>query len=182
MQNSPTLGQQRPSEAAGDCSTLVVDIPLSNGMVAIVDATDFDWLSRLSWSAVWNSKTWYARTKSNESEWAYMHRLILAPGHDEETDHKDSNGLNNRRSNLRIATHQKNSWNRGKRSDNKSGFIGVSWATREQKWHSQIWIDDKRVHLGYFKNPIDAAVAYDKAALEQRKEFAKLNFPNDKTI
>lgn len=58
---------------------------------------------------------------------------------------------------------------------NKSGYNGVSWCIRSKKWVAQIQCENKKIHIGYFINPIDAAKAFNEAAIKFHGEFAKLN-------
>jgi hypothetical protein len=97
-------------------------------------------------------------------------------------DHRNSNGLDNRRANLRLATHTQNMHNCRKRKNATSRFIGV-WLDKKRKlWESAIMNDGKKIFLGRFKTDIDAARAYDKAALEYHKDFARLNFPRENYV
>ena len=95
----------------------------------------------------------------------------------EETDHIDNNGLNNTRSNLRVCTITENHQNMRKGINCSSQFKGVSWDKRDKAWTAQIQIDKKQHYLGSFESEIDAARAYDKAALRMFASFACLNFP-----
>jgi hypothetical protein len=90
-------------------------------------------------------------------------------------DHRNCDGLDNRRSNLRFATHAQNTLNRRKKKNAVSQFRGV-WFYKG-KWGSQISSQGKRMFLGRFDNEIDAAKAYDEAARKYHGEFARLNFP-----
>jgi hypothetical protein len=93
-------------------------------------------------------------------------------------DHTNTNSLDNRRSNLRLATPSQNSCNsRRDKSNTYSRYRGVSFSKRKQKWFAAIRANGKKIWLGYFKTEIDAARAYDRAAREYHKEFASLNFP-----
>ncbi len=103
-----------------------------------------------------------------------LHRLILDAPKDKWVDHKDNNPCNNRKANLRLATSQQNSYNRGKNSNNTSGYKGVSRVN--SKWKASIMVSGKNISLGYYLNIISAAKAYDKAALKYNGEFAKGNF------
>lgn len=106
-----------------------------------------------------------------------MHRFILdLKKEDPDVDHKDGNGLNNQRSNLRTATRAQNARNRRIRTDNTSGFKGVTWRKDLGKWNAFIEIKTKRIHLGYFTDPMEAACAYDMAAVKYFGEFAHCNF------
>lgn len=157
-------------------------IPLSKGYSTIVDDADFDWLSSFTW-CVWASDskpTKYAirrlpaETRSRQTTES-MHRLILT-GVDM-VDHRDGDGLNNQRSNLRAATRSGNAQNRRKARNNRSGFTGVSWDRTNRLWLAEIRVNKRHIHLGRFADPIEAAKARDVAALELHGEFAHLNFP-----
>lgn len=102
-----------------------------------------------------------------------MHRIILNPPRGMFSDHIDGNPLNNQRENLRICNHNQNNFNVGIRKDNKSGFKGVRF--RDNRWTSRIRINNKEYHLGSFLNKIEAAIAYNEAAIKYHGEFARLN-------
>lgn len=90
-------------------------------------------------------------------------------------DHIDRNKLNNQPSNLRECNITQNNRNVGIRADNTSGYKGVTWNKSAGKWHAQIKVNGKRKYLGLYLNPIDAAIAYDKAAVDFHGEFALTN-------
>ena len=90
-------------------------------------------------------------------------------------DHKDRNGLNNTRENLRYATEAQNLQNRGMPKNNTSGYKGVMWCENKNKWRVQIKANNKRISLGYYSCIIKAAKAYNKAAIKYHGEFAVLN-------
>lgn len=94
-----------------------------------------------------------------------------------EVDHKNRNSLDNRRLNLRVATHSQNSQNRRMRNDNSSGFKGVSWNKRCQHFQVYINVKGKRVYLGSTLDAIAGARMRDDAAKQYHGEFAVLNFP-----
>lgn len=154
------------------------EIPLTQGKVTLVDDADFDWLSQWKWRY---HSTGYAirrRQKADGpgSENIRMHRLILSPipeGY--EPDHIDGDGLNNQRANLRLATHSQNHANRGMQRNNTSGFKGVSWQKKRKKWEARIRVNGHNVYLGYFDDIIEAARAYNRAAVKHFGEFARLN-------
>jgi len=102
--------------------------------------------------------------------------MRLPPGR---VDHTDGNGLNNCRANLRSATQSQNGMNRRKQG-NKSGYKGVSRATNSNRWQARIRVNRKATHIGTFDTRIEAARAYDEAALVLHGEFARLNFPGAK--
>ena len=104
------------------------------------------------------------------------HRIIFLMHHGylpEQIDHIDGNGLNNDIENLRAATNSQNGSNRGAQKNNTSGFKGVGWHKKAQKWQASITSDGKRRHLGLFDTPEAAHQAYTAAATKLHKEFAR---------
>lgn len=157
------------------------EIPLTQGKVAIVDDEDYERLVVFKWQAAKDRHTkelYYAhRTKPYIS----MHRLVLNAEKGQMIDHKDRNGLNNQKSNLRFCTMAQNQQN--KKTVNKLGFRGVK-AERNGRYGAQIRIPSpdgqghgKMTHLGTYDTPVEAARAYDAAALKYFGEFARPNFP-----
>lgn len=90
-------------------------------------------------------------------------------------DHKDGNGLNNQKDNLRICTKSQNGQNRRKKEGCSSQFVGVTWSKKQKRWVAQIGIADRMTHLGSFIDERAAASAYNKAAVGMFGESAKLN-------
>ena len=151
-------------------------IPLTKGKVAIVDAQDYDWLSKYKWHAVKCDSRFYAyRSKNRRS--VSMHREIMHAPKGMVVDHIDGNSLNNRRSNLRLCTVSQNHQNR-RRTYGSSKYKGTWWDKRRNKWVSAITFNGKYIHIGCFDNETDAAKAYDRKAAELFGEFAYLNFPD----
>lgn len=106
-----------------------------------------------------------------------MHREILGlMPEDPDVDHRDGEGLNNRRSNLRLVTNSQNNMNSQCRWGALSKYKGVSWHKRREKWQGRIKLNGKEIYLGYFDNEKKAARAYDEAAKKHFGEFARLNF------
>lgn len=97
-------------------------------------------------------------------------------------DHRDGNGLNNCRSNLRPATRSQNNFNVHRQPIFSSRYRGVWWDSLTQRWRSKIVFNGKKVHIGYFKDEMQAAVARDIACLKHHGEFAVLNFPIPETL
>lgn len=104
-----------------------------------------------------------------------MHRAILGAKKGEESDHRNCNGLDNRRANLRLCTTSQNQMNRRKQDGCTSNFKGVFWDKERRKWLSRIHYKGKQIHLGRFYIEKDAAHAYNQAATKFFGEFARPN-------
>ena len=154
-------------------------IQLTQGKFALVDNVDFEYLNQWKWYAHKRRKTWYAgRNVRSCSVQIQMHQLILKRmGYIRHklTDHKNGNGLDNRRHNLRPATFAQNNHNRQLAANNTSGYKGVYWFKRTTKWVARIMVHGKYFYLGAFQYKIDAAKAYNKAAKKFFGKFAKVN-------
>lgn len=144
------------------------------GVSIQIDAEDYDALARYKWIISKEGKRRYAVTFLAPR--TRMHRIILKASPGQIIDHKNGNGLDNRKSNLRFCTHTQNMRNRAKSTTNKVGFKGVSWSKARGKFEAQITVDRKIKHLGFYECPFKAARAYDAAAIEFHGEFAKTNF------
>ncbi len=159
------------------------EIELTQGKVALVDDSDFEWLSQWNWHARTDCKTPYAQrfTRVPRKHHIKMHRFIISAPIGMEVDHIDGNGLNNQRANLRLATRAQNAANRGKNIGNSTGYKGVfRYHAGQLRWSAQIGNSrGKTIYLGKFSTPEEAARAYDAAARERFGEFAKLNFPDE---
>ena len=111
-----------------------------------------------------------------------MHREIMHAARDMEINHINHNGLDHRKANLRICTHQQKQFTQKPAKDKTSMFKGVCWHNHNNKWQVRIKYDQRSYHLGYFEDEIEAAKTYDKKAIELFGEFAYLNFPGDLDI
>ncbi len=150
-------------------------IPLTKGKVAIVDAEDYERLSKYKWHTVISYKRFYAYRTFNGKNTA-MHRFIMKPAEGLLVDHIDGNGLNNTKDNLRICTYQQNICNR-KGWGKNSKYKGLCWDKYNKKWRAQIHYNRKCRYLGVFEDEVEAAKEYDKEAIRLFGEFAYLNFP-----
>jgi hypothetical protein len=112
-----------------------------------------------------------------------MHRELINVPEGYDTDHRDSNGLNNQKSNLRVATRSQNNANRRKGLECSSVYKGVSskyFNGKFHHWQARIGCGGKKIDLGMFNNEHEAALAYNKKAKELYGEFALLNkIPDD---
>jgi hypothetical protein len=157
-------------------------IALTQGQFAIVDDEYFEELNKFSWCLYKDHNTCYAKRKlpaiDGKKITLAMHRYILGLTDSKIfVDHINGNGLDNRRENLRVCTNSENLRNRSKQKNNSSGFKGVSWHKASQKYSAQIKginINGKK-HLGLYVCPIQAAKAYNEAAIKYHGEFAQLN-------
>lgn len=156
-------------------------IALTQGKFAMVDDADYDRLSRFKWHAVKKRGVpCYARrntwdTVRKRGSLIYMHQMILNIPENFKPDHRDGNGLNNQRSNLRIATNTQNAQNRQHHKNNKSGFKGVVWHKRDKIYEASIRVNTVLFYIGRFAKATDAARAYDSAAIIHFGAFSKTN-------
>ena len=148
------------------------EIPLTQGKIAIVDDEDFELVIQYKWRSHKGRNTFYARS----DKVGYLHKFIMSPDQGMQIDHRDGNGLNCIRSNLRIATCSQNATNAGVRKNNTSGYKGVHFKKNEGKYEAYITYNGKRIGLGLYEDSRDAAHAYDHAAREYFGEFSKTNF------
>ena len=157
------------------------EIPLTRGMVALVDDDDFERIAKYRWYAHRNSSgIVYARATIKDSNGRNkrirMHRLVLnecAPL----IDHVNGNGLDNRKQNLRLASNSQNLGNSRKGfGQGSSKYRGVHWDRMARFWRACISIKNRTKWLGTFPSEIEAATAYDLAAKEHFGDFARLNF------
>lgn len=157
-------------------------VSLTKGYLAIFDVLDIPIITRSdNWWALVKDKTVYAmRTHhlgNKKKKNIRMHRDILGLNDELQTDHRDGCGLNNRRRNLRPATHAQNQQNSTAQRGSSSIYKGVAWDAERQKWDACIQANLVGVVLGQFDSEVAAALAYDHAALQYHGEFARLNFP-----
>jgi hypothetical protein len=183
--NRPQEGQVmakkaiRPIRIEGN----IAYVPLTQGYEAVIDADDAPLVINSNWAAQvkrrrdGSVRTVYAfqmRGGRSDHRMFYMHRVIAGVPEGMVTDHRDGDGLNNRRSNLRHATDLQNGRNMRLSAANTSGVKGVYWAKRERRWVAEIRADGKQC-LGYFRSIEQAAAAYAKASAELHGEFGRVS-------
>ena len=159
--------------------TETVEIPLTRGHVCIVDRADYEAfnLQDYKWEAQKSGHKFYAlhrKQRNKKVERLLMHRIIMEPGDLQQIDHINGNGLDNRRSNLRICDARHNAANKHV-VWGESKFRGV-WK-RGDKWESALRWKDEKHQLGVFDNEVDAAIAFDKKLMSLAGEFANTNLP-----
>jgi hypothetical protein len=166
------------------------EISLTKGCVALVDDQDFDFLNQFSWfvrSPQHAPQLKYAVRmvtvspakggKKSKRRLVSMHQMILKTPSKIRIDHRDTNGLNNQRHNIRIASASQNTANSRKHKDARhSKFKGVCWHIRRHCWTATIRVSGKLINLGRFSKELEAAECYDRAAKKFFGSFARPNF------
>lgn len=167
---------------------MVTEIPLTRGYIALVDDEDAEVVMQFKWRSMIAPRRYgpsviyavrsvvFPRVDGRQrSITVYLHRFLM-PGH-RGIDHKDRDGLNNRRSNIRPSNQTLNNANQKPREFNKSSrFRGVTRCGDRDRWRAQIGVRRKQIFLGHFDDEESAARAYDAAAQKYFGEFASPNF------
>ena len=186
----PEDGEVHESEGSDDgCSTIIVDDGISTpenpgmmiriraGHLFLIDAEDWPGISGYKWSVSSDGDgRMYVSTRIGKKK-IYLHRMLLDAPDGQRVDHRNGDPLDNRKANLRLATHQQNMFNRRKAQTygNKpttSSFKGVSWDNSCGRYKAQIMKDRVNHNLGCFRDERSAAMAYARAAQEMFGEFA----------
>ena len=155
------------------------EIKLTQNKFALVDDEDFERVIKYKWHLDKGRNTFYARTNINGKK-IRMHRFICnVENKSILIDHKDCNGLNNVKSNLRVCNMSKNEGNSYKKRISSSKYKGVTWYKPYKKWRSQIMYNYKNYNLGYFETETEAAIRYNQQALIFFGEFARINIINE---
>ena len=167
----PTTSNREPIRFGEIEGESVAFIDLLHGNYAIVDVDCLSLVTPHRW--YYNTRYVVAFVVENSSRRVIrMHNIVRPPKEGFQNDHRNRNPLDNRRSNLRDATNSQNVFNTRMLPANKSGFRGVCWHKRNNKWIAQSRLNGRIVHLGYFTNKDEAYAAYVKFNREQRGEFA----------
>lgn len=152
-------------------------IPLSRGLFSLVDDSDYEWLSQWKWAAVPSGDTFYAKRADSSLGKLFvksilMHRQILNAPQGMEVDHIDSNGIDNRRANLRLVTRTENLRSRRTFKNSGTGLKGVTFNPQNGRWKAVI-------NLGTYDTAEEAARAYDEAIRKLFGALAKTNFGDE---
>lgn len=169
--------------ATNDSTSYVIGILMTHDYMTVISEEDAD-LAAFKWYPDAGPHTVYANghmnatTKQGQRTFQ-LHRVIMSRvlGREllptEYVDHINSDGLDNRRENLRMATRHENQRNQRLRRVNTSGYKGVSWHKASKKWRAIIQVDGKQKALGYYHDPAEAHKAYCEAAVKYYGEFAR---------
>lgn len=177
---SPTIPLARQVAAVRDeidAMRSPLEIPLRGGQTLLIEARDLWVFSYYHWTLIHhkNSGARYLQRKERGRP-VHFHREIIAAPVEFVVDHINGNGLDNRRSNLRLATRQQNNWNRARQSPNDAGYLGVSLHKSTGLYRARLRAGDAEDRCTYHRTAKEAAIARDTMAIEVHGEFACLNF------
>jgi hypothetical protein len=173
------FGSRKHNKIIEDKLSKICIISLTQNKSAIIDSEDYDNVKNHTWYANKRDGIWYAESGRVGNKGNSIHRLILNVNSNEQIDHINGDGLDNRKCNLRIVSNQQNKFNsRKQKTRNRkmclSKYKGVS--KNNNKWYSRIVKDGTIIYLGTFNTEEDAARAYDSKAIELFGKYAKINF------
>ncbi len=132
-----------------------IELQLTNGGIALISEADYLSISSFNWQKVTRKSGFYV-TRFHKRKVIYLHRFILGHRPGFVTDHRNGDGLDNRRTNLRHATRQQNARNRKRQKNNTSGTPGVSFRKSDQRWVAGVKIYGVYKYLGFFESREDA--------------------------
>jgi hypothetical protein len=148
-----------------------LEVETTKGIYFKIDHADEEKVLAYHWNF---GNTGYLQTEKMGKRF-YLHRFLMEAGKGEQVDHINGDKLDNRRANLRICTRSQNFYNKGRQSNNTSGYKGVTFCKATKKWRAQIWFNKKRLSIGRYKTKEEAALEYNKMANKYHAEFANLN-------
>lgn len=138
----------------------------------LIDKDDYNKISKGYWGK-YKDSNYFCSLIEGKKYW--LHRYIMNAAHGEYVDHINNDFNDYRKSNLRLCNNAENNRNRWLQKNNTSGYPGISWAKREQKWRSRIKVNGQEKHLGYFDNIDDAIFAKRIAEEKYFKDFSYSN-------
>lgn len=151
-----------------------LELKNAHGTFAVVDDEDYERVSQWQWLLRERKGLCYAIRYENQ-QCIFLHREIMRAGHGTNIDHRNGDGLNNTRLNLRFCTHTENLRNSTSRVGS-SKFKGVHWDNTKRRWCAQITIGNNQKIRRYFQDDESAARVYDQLAIRFFGAFARLNF------
>ena len=157
----------------------VRQLVLTRDKVTLIDAIDHEWLSQWKWHichdyAVRNQRAIDVGGHLNR-KLIYLHKFIINPPENMEVDHINKDRMDNRRCNLRMATHSQNQMNTRKIAGCSSKYRGVSWHKASKKWRVQIQVNRQKIIIGDFLSDTHAALEYNKMAKKYFGDFVTIN-------
>lgn len=155
-----------------------IEIPLTQGKVAIIDEYEFERVSQYKWFANRIATSWYAGTQIKTKK-IRLHRFLTGEPQDCVVDHINGNGLDNRHCNLRLASFAQNNYNRKPNKGKRFKGVRFAGSSYKRKFRATIKINKIEQHIGNYFTEEEAARAYDKKAKDLFGEFAWLNFPTE---
>lgn len=159
-----------------------MQIKVSKNDYATIDAEDAVLVRSYTWWLLTKAGLKYAYTQkriNGKQVTILLHRLVMSADPSVRIDHRDRDGLNCQKSNLRVATQSQNMANASKHWDGSSDYIGVCWDKSKNRWLAHLGVRGRFLNLGRFRTAIEAAKVRDAAALVYFGEFANLNFPEE---
>jgi hypothetical protein len=163
----------RPIHIKGNVAYVI----LTKGHIAIIDAEDAQIIDGFNWYAKVKPRSVYAcrmERINGKSKIVFLHRVLINAPDDMEVDHISGDGLDNRKLNLRLATHAQNQHNQRIAINNTSGYKGASWDKTKRKWKAYIRFNGRLSNLGYFATSEAASEAYKAASAQLHGNFGRI--------
>lgn len=155
--------------------TKAVSFDLPSGQKFIVDEEDADFVRSKKWRAAPSKNCVYVQCNVKQPDGTvrslFLHRMIIGAPKGRVVDHINGDGLDNRKENLRICTQSQNLRNKRNHRLEQGHLKGCTWRKDAYLWEAQIWIDGRKVNLGYYRSQEEAHAAYVKAAAKNFGEF-----------
>ena len=165
-----TRSDKRDAVRKGETALIPIGVGAKDGH-AIVDKSN-SWVSQYKWCL---SSRGYVVTQIDTKQ-VSLHKLLIECDKPKMIDHINCDRLDNRMSNLRIVNASQNQWNKKTQSNNKTGYKGVFYINKSKKFCAAIGKNRVQTRLGYFETALEAATAYNEAAIKLHGKFARLNY------